>query len=170
MSCEQNKHKEDCFLVVGKSCHVYLYDDFLIEKYLLEPHSRSPPSLPKEVKVQDVQLRHSQDTLHQLCHLIFTLKRGPHCSCDETEIRYWTINNAGFLKRTRTICFVELFNKTKIPFVGLGTWQSEPGLVGNDIAAAIKMGYQHIDCAQIYGKEEVCLDYHCDTRMVHNMN
>ncbi|KAI3794329.1 hypothetical protein L1987_36958 [Smallanthus sonchifolius] len=52
-SCsEQNKHKEDCFLVVGKSGHVYLYDDFSIEKYLLQSKSRSPPSLPKEVKVR----------------------------------------------------------------------------------------------------------------------
>ncbi|KAI7738388.1 hypothetical protein M8C21_008451, partial [Ambrosia artemisiifolia] len=52
-SCsEQNKHKEDCFLVVGKSGHVYLYDDFSIEKYLLQSQSKSPPSLPKEVKVR----------------------------------------------------------------------------------------------------------------------
>ncbi|KAI3794334.1 hypothetical protein L1987_36963 [Smallanthus sonchifolius] len=52
-SCsEQNKHKEDCFLVVGKSGHVYLYDDFSIEKYLLQSQSRSPSSLPKEVKVR----------------------------------------------------------------------------------------------------------------------
>lgn len=51
---EQNKHKEDCFLVLGKSGHVYLYDDFSIEKYLVQSQSqsRSPPSLPKEVKVR----------------------------------------------------------------------------------------------------------------------
>nr|XP_043631084.1 uncharacterized protein LOC122602544 isoform X2 [Erigeron canadensis] len=49
---EHGKHKEDCFLVVGKSGHVYIYDDFLIEKYLVQSQSRSPPSLPKEVKVR----------------------------------------------------------------------------------------------------------------------
>ncbi|KAD7479141.1 hypothetical protein E3N88_02277 [Mikania micrantha] len=49
---EHNKHKDDCFLAVGKSGHVYLYDDFLIEKYLLQSQSKSPPLLPKEVKVR----------------------------------------------------------------------------------------------------------------------
>lgn len=49
---EPNKHTEDCFLVVGKSGHVYLYDDLSIEKYLLQSQTRSPPSLPKEVKVR----------------------------------------------------------------------------------------------------------------------
>ncbi|XP_024991055.1 uncharacterized protein LOC112525245 [Cynara cardunculus var. scolymus] len=49
---EQSKHKEDCFLVLGKSGHVYVYDDFSIEKYLIQAQSRSPPSLPKEVKVR----------------------------------------------------------------------------------------------------------------------
>ncbi|KAJ0713901.1 hypothetical protein HanPI659440_Chr13g0483581 [Helianthus annuus] len=37
------------------------------------------------------------------------------------------------------IRFFELFNKTKIPSVGLGTWQSEPGLVGDAVSAAIKV-------------------------------
>ncbi|KAJ9540847.1 hypothetical protein OSB04_027353 [Centaurea solstitialis] len=49
---EQSKHKEDCFLVLGKSGHVYAYDDISIEKYLIQAQSRSPPSLPKEVKVK----------------------------------------------------------------------------------------------------------------------
>lgn len=49
---DQNKHKDDCFLVVGKSGYVYLYDDFSIEKYLVQSQSRSPPSLPKEMKVR----------------------------------------------------------------------------------------------------------------------
>ncbi|XP_076882068.1 uncharacterized protein LOC143530409 isoform X1 [Bidens hawaiensis] len=49
---EQNKHKDDCFLVVGKSGHVYLYDDLSIEKYLIQSQTRSPPLLPKEVMVR----------------------------------------------------------------------------------------------------------------------
>ncbi|KAJ0468608.1 putative transcription factor WD40-like family [Helianthus annuus] len=49
---EQNKHKDDIFLVVGKSGHVYLYDDISIEKYLLQSQTKSPPSLPKELKVR----------------------------------------------------------------------------------------------------------------------
>ncbi|XP_023767381.1 uncharacterized protein LOC111915982 isoform X1 [Lactuca sativa] len=50
---EQTKHKEDCFLVIGKSGHVYTYDDSSIEKYLIQSQTRSPPSsLPKEIKVK----------------------------------------------------------------------------------------------------------------------
>ncbi|CAI9297563.1 unnamed protein product [Lactuca saligna] len=48
----------------------------------------------------------------------------------------------------------DLINKTQIPSLGLGTWQSEPGLVGQAVTAAVKAGYRHIDCAQIYGNEK----------------
>ncbi|KAJ1413328.1 WD40/YVTN repeat-like-containing domain superfamily [Sesbania bispinosa] len=51
-STELGKHKQDYFLLLGKSGHVYLYDDSLIERYLLQCQSKSTPSLPKEVVVK----------------------------------------------------------------------------------------------------------------------
>ncbi|WZZ81657.1 hypothetical protein YC2023_102229 [Brassica napus] len=47
----------------------------------------------------------------------------------------------------------ELNTGAKIPSVGLGTWQAAPGVVGDAVAAAVKIGYQHIDCASRYGNE-----------------
>jgi len=51
-SPEQSKHKQDSFILLGKSGHLYLYDDSLIEKYLLQCQSKSTPSLPREVTVK----------------------------------------------------------------------------------------------------------------------
>jgi glycerol 2-dehydrogenase (NADP+) len=41
----------------------------------------------------------------------------------------------------------------KIPAVGLGTWQSQPGQVEHAVEYALKAGYRHIDTALAYGNE-----------------
>ncbi|KVI03352.1 Aldo/keto reductase [Cynara cardunculus var. scolymus] len=56
------------------------------------------------------------------------------------------------------IPFFELSNNTKIPSVGLGTWQSDPGLVGDAVAAAIK-GIDILTVLKFMGTRRRCTDH-----------
>ncbi|KAL8134157.1 uncharacterized protein LOC141712819 isoform X4 [Apium graveolens] len=51
-STVQSKNYQDSLLLLGKSGCAYVYDDNVIEKYLLQCQSRSPPSLPKEIRAR----------------------------------------------------------------------------------------------------------------------
>lgn len=46
------KNINNSLLLVSKSGQIYTYDDSLIERYLIQYQSRSPPSLPREVTVK----------------------------------------------------------------------------------------------------------------------
>ncbi|KAL9652080.1 hypothetical protein ABK040_015882 [Willaertia magna] len=50
---------------------------------------------------------------------------------------------------------IKLNNGHSIPQIGLGTWQSERNEVSKAITVALEKGYRHIDCAAIYGNEDV---------------
>ncbi len=42
---------------------------------------------------------------------------------------------------------------SSIPPIGLGTWKSKRGEVGEAVTTALEIGYRHIDCASIYNNE-----------------
>ncbi|KAL5550279.1 hypothetical protein UlMin_000455 [Ulmus minor] len=52
------------------------------------------------------------------------------------------------------IRFFELNNGTKIPSVGLGTYKIDLSRIGDAISTAVKVGYRHIDTAQLYGNQK----------------
>lgn len=58
------------------------------------------------------------------------------------------------MKKTPTIPSLPLGGGTKIPQIGLGVWQAARGSASHDaVAAALRLGYRHVDTAQAYGNE-----------------
>jgi 2,5-diketo-D-gluconate reductase A len=49
---------------------------------------------------------------------------------------------------------VELASGTKMPILGLGTWQARGRSAVNAVVRALEVGYRHIDTATVYGNEE----------------
>jgi len=52
-----------------------------------------------------------------------------------------------------TMKTLQFRNGDTIDAIGLGTWKSEPGEVGQAVEDALEAGYRHIDCAAIYRNE-----------------
>ena len=49
---------------------------------------------------------------------------------------------------------VELTSTTKMPILGLGTWQLRGTGAVDAVVRALEVGYRHIDTATVYGNEE----------------
>lgn len=50
--------------------------------------------------------------------------------------------------------YIKLNTGANMPAIGLGTWKSNNGEVYHAIRWALKLGYNHFDCADIYGNQE----------------
>ena len=61
-------------------------------------------------------------------------------------------DNASMLGNMKTLA---LHDGTNMPAFGLGTWKPQGNDVYNAVRTALGCGYRHIDCAAIYGNEDV---------------
>ncbi|CAM8948054.1 unnamed protein product [Rhodiola kirilowii] len=88
---EQKKPRQEYLLLLGKSGHIYVYDNYVVEKYLIQSQSKSPPSLPREI-VLKLQFGDSAITAAK----IVTNKQCFPSSTDEA-LKSLARNNAHFL-------------------------------------------------------------------------
>jgi len=59
------------------------------------------------------------------------------------------------MNQTLTIPTLTLRHDIKIPQIGLGVWKAARGKSSRDaVAAALRLGYRHVDTAQAYGNEQ----------------
>ena len=64
-----------------------------------------------------------------------------------------TANQRSQTSDTVSTAVVESKGGMQMPRLGLGTWQLDDDVAAEMVAAAIEMGYRHIDTAQMYGNE-----------------
>lgn len=57
------------------------------------------------------------------------------------------------MSKVRAVPDIELNDGTTIPQLGFGTWQIKPEETAKAVGEALRIGYRHIDTAEMYGNE-----------------